>query len=270
MSTPKEIELFDAEFAMIQKLVFANAGITLDDTKKSLVKNRLSKRLKFYGLAKYSDYIRVVQFNANEATEMVNLITTNETYFFRETAHFDFLKKFSSEQNSSKYIRVWSAAASLGAEAYSIAMVLDSIVGASRFDILGTDINTEVLNVARRGRYPISFADKIEMQYKQAYCLKGKNQFENQLLIDPELQKKVTFQQANLLENQANLGKFDLIFLRNVLIYFNDEVKKIVVENVIKNLNPGGYLIISLTENLRNVKVDSLQQVSTSIFQKVD
>ena len=269
MSIPNEILLTDAEFILIQKLVFKLVGITLDESKKSLVKNRLNKRVTFYGLSKFSDYIRIVQFNRDEAAEMVNQITTNETYFFREQLHFDFLQRHIEQMKAERFVRIWSAAASLGAEAYSIAMVLENLLGNSRYEVHGTDINSEVLKIAQAGCYPLPWVEKIPNTYKQRYCLRGKNQHDKQFLIDPILQKNVTFSQANLLDRQGHLGKFDIIFLRNVLIYFNDEVKALVVENVIENLREGGYLIISLTENLRNTANPKLKQVDSSIYQKV-
>lgn len=269
MSIVNDITLYDSEFVLIQKLIFKNVGITLDESKKSLVKNRLMKRLNFYGLSKFSDYLRIAQFNHDEASEMVNQITTNETYFFREQVHFDFLQDIVKQVKADEMLRVWSAAASLGAEAYSIAMVLDSILGASRYEVFATDINTKVLQIAKKGCYPLPWADKISNAYKQSYCLKGKNQYDKQFLINHELQKNVHFSQANLLEVQSEIGRFDIIFLRNVLIYFNDEIKALVVENVIKNLKQSGYLIISLTENLRNINNKMLKQVDTSIYQKV-
>ncbi|MFA6195498.1 MAG: protein-glutamate O-methyltransferase CheR [Sulfurimonas sp.] len=269
MNPINEILLSDSEFALIQKLIFKNVGITLDESKKSLVKNRLIKRLNFYGLSKFSDYLRIAQFNRDEASEMVNQITTNETYFFREQLHFDFLQRIVEQVKTNEELRVWSAAASLGAEAYSIAMVLDSILGASRYEVFATDINTEVIQIAKRGCYPLPWADKISNLYKQNYCLKGKNQYDKQFLISHDLQKNVHFSQANLLEVQSGIGRFDIIFLRNVLIYFNDEIKALVVDNVIKNLKQNGYLIISLTENLRNINNKMLKQVDTSIYQKV-
>jgi chemotaxis protein methyltransferase CheR len=269
MQAAQEIILLDAEFALIQKLIFKQVGITLDASKKSLVKNRLMKRLNFYGLHKFSDYLRIAQFNRDEASEMVNQITTNETYFFREKAHFDFLEHNAQEVKNSALMRVWSAAASLGAEAYSIAMVLHSVLGGEGYEVVGTDINTQVLQIASKGFYPLPWVDKIPSVYKQNYCYKGKNQYDKQFLIHPDLQKNVHFSQANLLETQAQLGKFDIIFLRNVLIYFNDEIKTLVIENILKNLKEDGYLIISLTENLRSINNPMLKQVDTSIYQKV-
>lgn len=264
-----DIILYDTEFVLIQRLVFKHVGITLDDTKRNLVKNRLTKRLHFYGLTRFNDYIRIVQFNRDEAAEMVNQITTNETYFFREPSHFDFLQKSVKRLNNKGNFRVWSAATSLGAEAYSIAMVVDDILGTTQYEVIGTDINTEVLKVAKDGYYPLPWADKIAIKYKKKYCLKGKNQHEKKFIVDLVLKKNVHFQQVNLLERQTELEKFDIIFLRNVLIYFNDEVKKLVIENVIENLHEDGYLIISLTENLRNISISQLKQVSSSIYQKV-
>ena len=204
-----------------------------------------------------------------EIEYFVNALTTNETYFFREQPHFDFLHKTVKQMKDNQQIRVWSAAASLGAEAYSIAMVLDHLVGSSSYEVVGTDINTEVLKIAKAGFYPLPWADKISNLYKQTYCLKGKNQYDKQFLIDPKLQENVSFSHANLLDVQSKLGIFDIIFLRNVLIYFNDDVKALVVENVIKNLHVGGYLIISLTENLRSISNKMLKQVDTSVYQKV-
>ncbi len=269
MKILNEIILTDAEFILIQKLVFKLVGITLDETKKSLVINRLNKRLAFYGLSKFSDYIRIVQFNRDEAAEMVNQITTNETYFFREQLHFDFLQRHLEQMSQDRFVRVWSAAASLGAEAYSIAMIMESVLGRSRYEVVGTDVNSEVLKIAQAGCYPLPWVEKIPASYKQRYCLKGKNQHDKQFLIDPTLQQNVSFAQANLLDKQTRFGMFDIIFLRNVLIYFNDEVKSLVVANVVANLKEGGYLIISLTENLRNIANPMLKQVDSSIYQKV-
>jgi chemotaxis protein methyltransferase CheR len=166
-------------------------------------------------------------------------------------------------------MRVWSAAASLGAEAYSIAMVLDNALTNHGYEVVGTDINSEVLNVAKAGVYPLPWVDKIPNEYKKAYCLRGKNQFDKQFLVDPALRQNVSFSKANLLDSQLQLGNFDIIFLRNVLIYFNDEVKALVVENILHNVCEGGDLIISLTENLRSIANPKLKQVQSSIYQKV-
>ena len=140
MSSLTKIELLDAEFFLVQKLIYQQVGIQLDDSKRSLVKNRLTKRLLHYGVQKFSDYLRIVQLNSDEAAEMINQITTNETYFFREQTHFEFLHKVAEASTMQKDFRVWSAAASFGAEAYSIAMVLETLMPS--YEVVATDINT--------------------------------------------------------------------------------------------------------------------------------
>jgi chemotaxis protein methyltransferase CheR len=266
--TPSTVVLSESEYALIQKIIFDEAGITLDESKTSLVQNRLFKRMSFYNFTKFNDYIRIVQFNRDERIEMINQITTNETYFFREMAHFDFLSSLSKQHRSPQPFRVWSAAASVGAEAYSIAMLLDHTLGNQNYAILGTDINTQVVQKARLGLYPDSWVDKIPAQYRTKYCLKGKGPYERQFLITPRIIEHVTFQEGNLLREQKELGMFDVIFLRNVLIYFNEATREIVVRNVLKNLKPGGYLIISLTESIKNLPISELTQLDASIYQK--
>ncbi|MFZ2891213.1 CheR family methyltransferase [Sulfuricurvum sp.] len=266
--TNPPITLTDNEFALIQKIIFDEAGITLDESKKSMVQNRLFKRMAHYKFTKFNDYIRVVQFNRDERIEMINQLTTNETYFFREMLHFDFLASIASKHRSPEPFSVWSAAASVGAEAYSSAMLLDSILGSNGYQIIGTDINTEVLNKARIGLYPEVWVDKIPPELRSKSCLKGKGTYAHQFLIHPNIIEKVTFKEGNLLKEQQELGKFDIIFLRNVLIYFNDATREIVVRNTIKNLKVGGFLIISLTESIKHLPIEQLTYIENSIYRK--
>lgn len=262
------ITLTDSEFSLIQRIIFDEAGITLDESKKSMVQNRLFKRMNHYHFTKFNDYIRIVQFNREERIKMINQLTTNETYFFREALHFDFLASQAKQHRSSEPFRVWSAAASVGAEAYSCAMVLDSIVGGGKYQIVGTDINTDVLNKARVGLYPESWVDKIPPELRSRSCLKGKGIYSHQFLIQPSIIDHVTFKEGNLLKEQPELGIFNIIFLRNVLIYFNDATRDIVVRNALKNLKSGGFLILSLTENIKHLSIESLTYIENSIYQK--
>jgi chemotaxis protein methyltransferase CheR len=260
-----DIEISDKEFELFQKLVFNEIGISLGNTKKFLVKNRLYKQLLAFNLSSYSDYYRLVQINKLEKTNMLNIITTNETYFFREPNHFKFLEENLLEKNTSK-LRVWSAACSVGSEAYSVAMILDNANIA--YEIIGSDINTEVVQKATTGLYPIKWMDKISLNFKQKYCLKGKGRHEGWFLVDRILLDNMKFQTRNLILPQKDLGLFDVIFLRNVLIYFNDETKEIIIKNVLSNLKVGGYLIISLTEHIHNLEKYNIKKVDNSIFQK--
>jgi len=266
----KSIELKNNEFIIFQKLIFKEAGITLGDKKRVLVQSRLLKRIKFYNLKSFTDYIRLIQINKQELNEMINLLTTNETYFFREMEHFSFLEKvIIPKYLHHKKLRVWSAAASVGAEAYSAAMVIDSKIPKNRWEILGTDINSEVIKKARVGLYPEKWIEKIPKKFRSKYCLKGRGQHEGKFLIDRVIIPNMTFQTANLLEDNKIFGEFQLIFLRNVLIYFDVETKQKVVDNIIERLEVGGYFIISLTENLNMLKTPKLKQIQTSIYQRV-
>lgn len=264
------IVLQDNEFTTVQKLIFQEVGIDLQSSKKLLVQSRLLKRLLFYKFDSYLEYIRLVQINATERIEMINLITTNETYFFRELDHFEFLQKVVIPNHPfKKKFRFWSAAASVGAEAYSVAMLLDKTMAKSDWEVVGSDINTEVIHKARIGLYPEKWADKIPIELKKEYCLKGRGRHEGQFLMSRSLVENMEFKVGNLMKYNAEVGKFDVIFLRNVLIYFDDETKQTVVEYVLKNLHVGGYFVISQTENLNMLKIPSLQSVATSIYKKV-
>lgn len=261
--------LQDAEFRTFQKLIFQEAGIDLNDTKKLLVQSRLMKQLITYGFSTYTEYLRYIQINPVEKTEMINLLTTNETYFFREIEHFEFIQKdILSHYRPKGKFRVWSAAASVGAEAYSTAMLLDSLLARTNWEIVGTDINTEVIKKARIGLYPESWVEKIPMDLRKRYCLKGKGDNQGKFLIDRSLIPNMRFEQANLLELKGDLGYFDVIFLRNVLIYFDNATKQKVVDNVIKQLYPGGYFFISHTENLNMINTENLEQIKTAIYRK--
>lgn len=164
-----DISLRNSEFAIIKRIVFNEIGITLKDSKKDMVQNRLFKRLKHYQINDFSNYIKIVQLSKFEKVKFLNEISTNETYFFREMPHYDFLKELAKK---SKNLKVWSAAASIGAEAYSIAMVLDSHL--KDWHVMGSDINTHVLDIARAGLYQESLLDKIPKEYQSKYCLIGK------------------------------------------------------------------------------------------------
>ena len=193
---------------------------------------------------------KICKEDTREKVEMLDLITTNETYFFRESGHFDFLKEYLMEYKDVMKVRIWSAASSVGAEAYSIAMVCDSLLPSNMWEVLGSDINNHVIKKARMGLYQISWSEKISPEFRHKYCLKGKGKYEGKFLIDRQLAKNVRFINSNLLERNSSFGEFNIVFLRNVLIYFNDETRKKVVNNIISNMKSGSLLIISQTENL--------------------
>lgn len=262
-----DIELTNKEFEIFQKYIFKEIGIYLENSKKFLVKNRLLKQLLKYELNSYSDYFRLIQINKNEKTTMLNLITTNETYFFREMKHFDFINNEIKSLNKNNKIRIWSAASSTGAEAYSVAMLFHD--AKLNYEILGTDINTDVIKKANIGLYPEVMMNKIPDDLKSKYCLKGKGSHKGWFLVDRILINNMKFDTKNLIVEHKNIGSFDIIFLRNVLIYFNQEMKEKILKNVLKNLNIGGYIIISLTEYIHDLENYNLEKVYSSIFKKV-
>jgi len=258
------------EFNLFKVLIYDTIGISLEQSKQSLVQSRLYTRMVHYKLNNFSDYFNILKQDRNEIVHMINLITTNETYFFRESQHFDFLEKFIKKTKINQNIRVWSAASSVGAEAYSIAMILDNYLNMNQWEIIGSDINTEVLDIARKGLYCESWITKIPQEFKVKYCLKGKGKFRGQFIIDRRIHNNITFESNNLTIPNGSFGMFDIVFLRNVLIYFNTEIKQRVLNNIIKNLKVGGYFIISLTENLDGLNTQSLKKVQSSIYQKMN
>jgi chemotaxis protein methyltransferase CheR len=265
-------EINDLEFKKLSGLLYDISGISLSDAKKVLLTGRLSKRLVALGLDTYTQYHKYVTdpSHAAELRFMVDLLTTNETYFFREPQHFDLLKQLAPEAGTQQVYRVWSAAASIGAEAYTIAMVLSDKLGVDgRWEILGTDISDSVLEHARSAHYRMSEAEKIPTPFLKKYCLKGTGEQAGTFLIDRRLRQHVKFEQLNLnVEGMKKMGEFDLIFLRNVLIYFDIPTKQRVVANLIRSLKTGGYLIVGHSESLNGI-TNALTQVKPTVYRRM-
>ncbi len=265
------IELSDLEFSKFQNFIFQEAGITLSDSKKALVSGRLEKRLRHHKLGSYAEYFSLLS-NRRDAIEVqmaVDLLTTNETYFFREPKHFDFLRKVAQDapRDSSQPWRVWSAACSSGEEVYSIAMVLADCMGTQSWEVLGSDISTRVLARARHGHYPMERTVHTPPDYLRRFCLRGIGVEEGTMLVQRSLRQRVQFAQVNLDKALPNVGMFDVIFLRNVMIYFSNETKRRVVARLIAQLRPGGYFLISHSETLNDV-TSQLQVVMPSVYRK--
>lgn len=261
----------DEEFKHFKDVIFSRAGITLNDTKKSLVEGRLTKRLRHYGLTDFSQYITLLNHpeNHQERQVMVDLLTTNETYFFREPKHFEFLQTtvFPSF-SSAKSVRVWSAACSTGEEPYTLSMLLTEKFGFRNWEIVATDISSRVLDTAQKGVYPLSETEKIPKPYIAKYCLKGVRTQVGNFSLDSRLKQNIQFRSLNLNETLPEIGFFDIIFLRNVMIYFNTETKKEVVNRVLSRLRTGGYFFIGHSETLNNV-TNKVKLIKPSIYQKL-
>jgi len=266
-----ESPITDQEFALFQRLIYKIAGISLSDAKKVLLVGRLARRLRAYGLSTFTQYYRLLADgdNAEELQTMVDLLTTNETYFFREPKHFDFLRdEVLARRSGNAPFRVWSAASSSGEEVYSLAMTLAESLPTTQWQVVGSDISTQVLAKAASGHYSLARTEGIPKAYLQKYCLKGVRAHAGSLLITAELRSKVSFYQINLMQAvAADIGDFDVIFLRNVMIYFDPATKARVVHNVLPRLRSGGHLIIGHSETLNGI-TDRVVSVQPTIYRK--
>lgn len=265
----KEPGITTAEFARFQRLIHKIAGISLADSKKVLLVGRLSKRLRALRLKSFKQYYDLLSQpeNASERQVMVELLTTNETYFFREHSHFEYLRDvILSQHPRGQPLKIWSAAASTGEEIYTLAMVLaDSLGVRSNWSILGSDINTAVLKTAERGHYWVERTRGLPTEYLHRYCLKGVRSQEGSFLIAPELRHHTRFIPINLNTALPDIGRFQVIFLRNVMIYFDNETKRKVVARIVEKLLPGGYLIVGHSESLNGIN-DSVKLVRPTIY----
>ncbi len=249
--------LSQKEFDLFQRFILTTAGIDLAPCKRALVQSRLAKRLRALNLVSYYSYWERINQpqDVNERQIAINLLSTNETYFFREAQHFSWLKQYAEQLQASRHqpIRIWSAACSTGEEAYSAAMVLAEQLGLNeRWKIYATDINTRVIPFAQRAIYAVERAQHVPPHLWMRYFQRGHDEYTGKVRVRPELARKVSFSNLNLL-NCGNFTErdFDVIFLRNVLIYFNETTKAQVLSQLCDLLKPGGYLLVGHSEIIR-------------------
>lgn len=248
--------LTDREFGQFQRLLYRIAGISLSPAKKALVGGRLSKRIRQRGVSSYGEYFQLLSGDSEreELQIAIDLLTTNETHFFREPTHFEVLRAEALRAGTARTpFRVWSAACSSGEEPCSIAMVLADVLGGRPWEVLGSDISSRVLERARGGRYPVERAREIPPPYLSAYCLRGVRSSAGEMLVCRGLRDRVQIRQINLNTELPSLGEFDVIFLRNVMIYFDMETKRQVVRRVATRLRRGGCLIVGHSESLNGI-----------------
>ena len=260
----------DAEFAQFQRFIHGAAGIALGGPKKAMVAARLAGRVQACRARSYGEYLRHLKGGQApaELQTAIDLLTTNETYFFREPKHFEFLRGLlRGDPARGPAWRVWSAAGSTGEEAYSIAMLLEDCLPGSPWEVLASDISTRVLERARAGHYSTARTSHLPPAYLRRFCLSGRGAQAGTLLIERSLRQRVRFLQINLNEPLPRLGPFDVVFLRNVLIYFDGPTKQQVVRRVLETLKPGGWLFVGHTETLTGV-CDTLERASPAIYRK--
>lgn len=268
--------LQDGEFNLIKEIIYKESGIHLSDMKKALVQSRVLKRLRELKLWNYEDYCEYLTDNYDtEIVNLINCITTNKTDFFREPKHFEFLKQTALpefERAGKKHIKIWSAGCSIGAEPYTIAIsVFEHFRDRTGPDvkILATDIDTQVLQKAELGVYSISEIESIDVEILKRYFMRGIGENDGLIKIKDESKRITSFQRLNLLDDRYPMkGTFDIIFCRNVIIYFDTESRKKLFEKFHSYLNKDGYLIMGHSETLMGL-TNKFNFIGNTIYRKV-
>lgn len=262
--------LSQGEFKQFQTWLYSRAGIYLGDAKQALVASRLANRVRDHDLPDYGAYFRLITSaqGGSEAQVALDLLTTNETYFYREPKHFDFLREqLPTGTRPGRPFRIWSAACSSGEEPYSLAMTLDHALDTGAWEVVASDISTRMLEKAARGHYPMERGRNLPRELLERYCLKGIGNQTGTFLVERSLRERVKFVQVNLNAALPKMGEFDVIFLRNVLIYFDMPTKRRVIDRLVPHLRRGGHFIISHSESLNGVN-DTLELISPSMYRK--
>lgn len=268
------MKLTTEEFKYVQKIAYERFGIFLSEGKRSLIESRFSNIVTNKGYTHFMPYFQKISSDdkSPEMVEFINRLTTNHTYFFREEKHFDFLREtllpeLIRREAQSKDLRIWSAGCSSGEEAYTLAMIIDDILGQekSQWDtkILATDISTNVLEKANKGLYSQESLSKINPVFKNKYFIKKQNLFQ----IDAYLKDQVIFRKFNLTHAFMFKKKFHIIFCRNVLIYFDKASKEAVLRKFYQALDHGGYLFIGHSETIENNHL-GFKFIGPSIYKK--
>ncbi len=268
-----EYDISDFIFRKFVKLVYTKAGIHLTDSKKALLKSRTSKILRERNIQNYKAYLSIIENDTSgkELRDFINLISTNTTHFFREKKHFDFMKELAHGGlwRNARDIRIWCAASSTGEEPYSIAMTMAELfdLNQTKVEIIATDIDTNVLEKARRGVFSLDNIN-ISDTLLRKYFKKGKGKAAGFVKVRQELAQILNFKYLNLIEDYKLKGEFDIIFCRNVFIYFDNRTKENIVRRMLKFVKKGGYLFIGHSESLNSLNHD-YKYVMPATYQKI-
>jgi chemotaxis protein methyltransferase CheR len=270
--------LASSEFQQLSGLIYDQCGINLVAEKQMMLESRLSRRLRTLGMQSFKDYIQYVtsqEGTEKELVHMIDVVTTNKTDFFREPHHFEYLRsvilpEFHQHHAGRMPFKVWSSACSSGEEPYTLAMVLqDFSARSTSFDytILASDISTQVLQKATLAIYSEHQVDGLPLDVKQRYLMKSKDKENPTVRVIAKLREKVQFERINLMDTSLPVEMQDVIFCRNVLIYFDRETQLEVVQKLIQKIKPGGYLILGHSESLHAFHLP-LRQIKPTIFMK--
>ena len=276
-ATAKEFTLSERDFADLRATIRELTGINMGDAKRELVYRRVSSRLKATGIRSFSEYVAYLKKGDPAEVELFsNAVTTNLTSFFREKHHFDYLSGtilpeiVAKKQHGKGRLRIWSAGCSTGEEPYSIAMTLrESFKELPRWDarVLCTDLDSDVLNTCRNGVYAANRVDKMPERSLRRWFQRSRGG-SDLYKVRPELQELLVFKQLNLMHDWPMKGLFDVIFCRNVVIYFDKPTQRVLVERYAEAMEEGGYLILGHSESLFKVS-DRFKLVGNTIYRKI-
>lgn len=271
--------LSDNDFRKLSQFIESELGIRMPETKRIMLESRLQKRLRHFGLASFSDYLKLVFSDKGRETELINMIdavTTNKTDFFREADHFDFLIERIvpeaariSGAGVSRPFEVWSAGCSTGEEPYTIAMVLEErrvLDPAFSYRIFASDLSTQVLDKAIEAIYDEDKADIVPLSFKKKYMLKSKDRDEPKVRIKAELRARISFARLNFMDDSYPLDRnFDVVFCRNVIIYFERRIQEMILGRICEHIRPKGWLILGHSETLTGMSLP-LRGVAPTIY----
>ncbi len=272
----------DKDFKRFSSLIYDRVGIRMPASKKNMLEARLQKRLRQLGFgtfAEYGEFVFSPEGQNIELVHMIDVVTTNKTDFFREPGHFEFLVRkalpiiLKSRENTIAHpVRLWSAGCSSGEEPYTLAMILNEFSRKHRnfrFSILASDVSMRILETARKAVYPEERTENISLDFKKKYLLKSKDRSRRLVRICPQLRSQVIFRRINFVDKDFDIGeKMDIIFCRNVIIYFDKITQQNLINKFYRQLLPGGFLFLGHSETLNGMNVD-FTAVGSTVYQKV-
>ncbi len=269
VAATREFDFSDQDFEKIRSLIYARAGISLGPAKRDMVYSRLARRLRALGLRRFCDYLEMLQRNGDdeEWEAFTNSLTTNLTSFFRESHHFPILSEHLLK-GSGRSSTIWCCASSTGEEPYSLAITAVEAFGTFTppVSIIATDIDTQVLNKAEAGVYPLERLEKMSAERVRRFFLKGSGTREGYAKVRPELQKLITFKRLNLLEGDWFVrGPLDVIFCRNVMIYFDKQTQAKILRRFAPLMRDDALLFAGHSESLFHVS-DVFQFLGRTVY----
>ncbi len=275
-----DLKMTDSEFRRLSGFITEHAGIKLPEVKKVMLQSRLHKRLRFLNMSSFNEYIDYIFSEEGlqyEIIHMLDVVSTNKTDFFREPVHFDFMKdvilpEYVDSFPLNRPMKIWSAGCSSGEEVYTIAMTVEDFKKnhpGLDYSILGTDISTDILNRALNGVYKEEKIKNIPINTKKKYFLRSKDRSKKKARVIKDLRNKARFQRLNFMDISYSVTDvYDVVFCRNVLIYFNRNVQEQVINKIITKLRSGGYFFIGHSESIMGMDVP-LKQIKPTIFQRI-